>query len=429
MLKRTASDIKLFASLLRRFLLAPLRRFVLIPILMAIIGVVIVGRVTDWWTGPDSYYIYLAGDYRNDPAIAKIFEGFLGAPCEKSDGEIIRDKGVDGVPIRVKCLDDRGDPAEVRRISGDLAHRADTLMVMGHVYSTLTKEALPNYLRQAQPAIPVVLTAETNPQLIPAKKAGSDYDPVFRLTPTDDEQAAKAAQFAIDNAKQVLWVVEDERNPVYSKYLALEFVRRVQEKEGKVVLWSTNMSVPPAETLNKLKIDFVFFAGDWSNALILIRQIKRIFPPHRMPVLFLSDAAVDQQLLKYGGKELDGLSIYLGYPLKAVQFKDSGFELFGKDARSIIDRLLVDTDQHFVEESQVHSRFKYWSMLLLNRHEVEDARAALKSRMMKAVLEERKFAGVLGEYQFAHNGNNKQAQWRIWEVKKEHGVYQFVDAE
>ncbi|MDX1253459.1 MAG: ABC transporter substrate-binding protein [Gammaproteobacteria bacterium] len=410
-------------------MLAPLRRFVLIPVLTAIIGIIIVGRVTDWWTGPDSYYIHLVGDFRNEPAIARIFEGFLGASCEKSDGEIIRDNGIAGVPVRVKCLDDRGDSAEARRISADLAQRDDTLMVIGHVYSTLTKEALPNYLRQAQPAIPVILTAETNPQLIPAKKTGGDYDPVFRLAPTDDEQATTAAQFAINNAKQILWVVEDERNPVYSKYLALEFVRRVQEKEGKVVLWSTNMSVPPAETLNKLKIDFVFFSGDWSNALILIRQIKRIFPPDRMPMLFLSDAAVDPQLLKHGGDDLYGLNVHLGYPLKATQFKGSGFELFGKDARSIIDRLLVDTDQHFVEESQARSRFRYWSMLLLNRHEVADARFALKSRMMKTVLEERAFPGILGEYQFGHNGNNKQAQWHIWKVQKEKGAYQFVDVE
>lgn len=429
MLKRTVSDIKLFASLLRRFLLAPLRRFVLIPILMAIIGIIIVGRVTDWWTGPDSYSIYLVGDFRNDPAIAGIFEGFLGASCEKSDGEIIRDKGIAGVPVRVKCLDDRGDAAEARRISADLAQRDDTLMVVGHIYSTLTKEALPNYLRQARPAIPVVLTAETNPHLVPAKEAGGDYDPVFRMAPTDDGQAAEAAQFAIDHHKQVLWVVEDERNPVYSKYLALEFVKRVQEKEGKVVLWSSNMSVPPADTLKKLKIDFIFFAGDWSSALILIRQVKNMFPPGRVPMLFLSDAAVDRQLLKYGGNDLDGLNVCLGYPIKVAQFKDSGFELVGKDARSIIDRLLADTDQHFVEESQVRSRFKYWSMLLLNRHEVADARLALKSRMMKTVLEERTFPGITGEYQFAHNGDNKRAQWHIWKVQKDKGQYQFVDVE
>ena len=228
--------------------------------------------------------------------------------------------------------------------------------------------------------------------------------------------------------------MEDEHNPVYSKYLASRFVQWVQENYGKVVLWSTNMSVPPAETLRKLNIDFVFFAGDWSNALILINQIKRIFPSNQRPTLFLSDAAVNPQLITYGGNELDGLHIYLTFPLTPTQYFNDGFRTIGKDARSIVDWLIDDTNQHFDTNRRKYASFKYWTLLLLNRHEVEDARTVLNSRMEKAVRDDKVFESTLDQYQFVRdNGKNNLAQWHIWKVKKVQGdgtmQYQFIEVQ
>ena len=441
-MKRPASDIKLFTNLLGRLLLAPLGKFVLIPILSAFIGIIIVSRITDWWIGADSYYIYLVGDHRNNPAIAEIFEGFRDKPCDSGD-ILILDEGINNVPIKAKCVDDQDDPIKARQISDNLAARKDTLMVIGHVKSTQTKAALPAYLQQAMPPVPVILTMETNPQLIPVKKSdqesSDDYSPLFRLWPTDDEQAARAAQFAAGNKNSVLWVVEDEHNPVYSKYLALKFVEWVQKKNEqamKVALWSSNMSVPSAETLKKLDIDFVFFAGDWSNALILINQIKRLLPNQKI-TLFLSDAAAGEELLDNGKDDLIQLNVHLTFPLKRKLYSetsDNGFKFIGKDARSIVNWLIDETRQHYATESRERASFKYWAMLLLNRHEIEDARSVLNARMEKAVRDDKVFEGKLNRYQFIRdNGKNILAQWHIWKVEKvkKDGQYQyrFVDAE
>ena len=436
-MNKPVSDIKLFTHLLCRLVLAPLRKFVLIPIISAVISIVLISRVTDWWTGADSYYIYLVGDYNNEQAIADIFEGFRNSSCKSDDSQTIN-KVINTIPIKSRCVDDQGDPDKARQISSDLATRNDTLMVIGHVKSTQTKAALPGYLIDANPSIPVILTMETNPQLIPNNYINSefsdDYSPVFRLWPTDDEQAAKAGQFAIDNNHSVLWVVEDEHNPVYSKYLASRFVQWVQENNGKVVLWSTNMSVPPAETLRTLEIDFVFFAGDWSNALILINQINRIFPPNQRPTLFLSDASVNQQLITYGKNDLDGMNIYLTFPLSSTQYFENGFKIIGEDARSIVDKLIDETNEHYTADRRKNAAFKYWALHLLNRHEVEDARIVLKSRMENAVRDDRifDFKNAADKYQFASdNGKNLLAQWHIWSVEKiqnDGGArYQFID--
>ncbi|MCP5274030.1 MAG: ABC transporter substrate-binding protein [Burkholderiales bacterium] len=436
-MKKPVSDIKLFTTLLCSLILTPLRKFVLIPIITGVISIVLISRVTDWWIGAESYYIYLVGDYKNDRAIADVFEGFRGTSCN-SDDSLTINRDINTVPVKSKCIDDQGDPAKARQISLDLATRNDTLMVIGHVKSTQTKAALQGYLLEAHPPIPVILTMETNPQLIPnnyiENESIDDYPPVFRLWPTDDEQAAKAGQFAIGNNHNVLWVVEDEHNPVYSKYLASRFVQWVQENNGKVVLWSTNMSVPPAETLRKLEIDFVFFAGDWSNALILINQIKRIFPYNQRPTLFLSDAAVNPQLITYGKNDLDGLDIYLTFPLSSAQYFENGFKAIGKDARSIVNTLIDETNEHFIADRRENASFKYWILVLLNRHEVEDARIVLKSRMESAVRDDKVFENksTLDKYQFvSDNGKNLLAQWHIWKVEEtkinNEMHYRFID--
>jgi branched-chain amino acid transport system substrate-binding protein len=310
-------------------------------------------------------------------------------------------------------------------------------LVIGHVKSTQTKAALPSYLVFAQPPIPVILTMETNPQLLPRnnleKDASDDYIPVFRMWPTDDTQASEAGQFAISNKHSALWVVEDEHNPVYSQYLAQRFVQWAQENNGKVALWSTNMSVPSAESLKKLDIDFVFFAGDWSNALILINQIKRLFPENRRPTLFLSDAAVNPQLITYGENELDGLGIYLTFPLTSGQYFSDGFKTIGKDARFIVDWLIDDTNQYFGTDRREQASLKYWTLQLLKRHSVEDARTVLNSRMEKAVRDDKIFESASDRYQFVRdNGKNTLAYWHVWKVEKiNHNgevQFQFVDA-
>ena len=201
-MNKPVSDIKLFTALLCRMLLVPLRKFVIIPIISAMIGIVFVSRVTDWWTGADSYYIYLVGDHNNEQVIADVFEGFRKQPCNSGDIQIA-DKTINDVPVKTRCVDDQGEPAKALQISEELAARNDTLMVIGHVKSTQTKAALPGYLMLKHAPIPVILTMETNPQLLPnnhlEKESSDDYSPVFRLWPTDDIQAAEAGQFAIDN--------------------------------------------------------------------------------------------------------------------------------------------------------------------------------------------------------------------------------------
>ena len=102
---------------------------------------------------------------------------------------------LNGVPVKFEEIDDAGDPALARTIANSLASKPETLMVVGHVSSSNHEEALPVYMN-AEPQIPVILTTETNPHILPASADPDEEFPVFRLSPTDDDQAKSAYQFA-----------------------------------------------------------------------------------------------------------------------------------------------------------------------------------------------------------------------------------------
>src|SRR5579885_1338974 len=117
----------------------------------------------------------------DDEATRQIKAGFLNG----GNGGLT----LNGAAIQFEALNDLGEPSNAQRIAADLAARDNTLLVVGHISSTQTKQALPAYLQKARPPIPVILTTETNPHLLPPKISDEIYYPVFRLSPTDDAQA------------------------------------------------------------------------------------------------------------------------------------------------------------------------------------------------------------------------------------------------
>src|SRR5581483_684557 len=217
------------------------KKFIIPGLVGIVVSVGLLGRVTDWWRGPGAYKIYIVGDFRPSfQATKEVRQGF-------AEGGDPRTR-IDGVPLSIEQRDDSGDPARAAEVASELSGRDDTLLVVGHLVSTQTEAALPYYLRKAKPQVPVILVTETNPNLMPPGTTNERY-PVLRLSPLDNKQAEQAADFAQRKGARNFWVVEDTSNPTYSRYLALEFIKQVQSRGNRVLLWSNNMMVPSADTL------------------------------------------------------------------------------------------------------------------------------------------------------------------------------------
>jgi ABC-type branched-subunit amino acid transport system substrate-binding protein len=390
-----------------------LKYWVIFPLFAALIAALVIGRVTNWLLGPKSYKVYVVGSL-DDEATKQIWERFSE---QKS-----RLTSFGGIKVDVESVDDLGDPLNARRISVDLAERNDTLMIVGHHFSTQTKEALPAYLQQAQPPIPIILTTETNPNLLPPKITKGTYYPVFRLSPTDEKQAESAVQFAISQGATAFWVVEDISNPVYSSFLARKFIDQAQEKSKRVLLWSTNLNIPSVDAIRALKIDWVFYAGDWPNALILIRQLKAMSSNNRMPGIVLSDGSMDRRLINQGGDDVEG--VFLTHPMTAKAYADVQYGIYGKDAFRLVESLLEEGDKRFGQLARKEGGTWYLAESILGIHRVVDARNVLFALMEEAVRTRHTFDLSDGtRCTFEDDGTRRDAIFHVWKVQN----HQFVD--
>jgi len=378
---------------------------VLSQVLTAILSLIIVARVTNWWTGPQSYRVYVVGSFNpSEETTQEVWQGFTqkGNPLGT----------IDGVTVVADRENDAGNPKEATSVAAQLAERSDTLMVLGHVLSTQSKAALPSYLQHIEQPVPVILATETNPELLPDSLPDENPYPVFRLSPTDDEQVTKAADFAVETLKaNKFWIVKDTHNKTYSDYLATGFQIQVANAGKGVVMTTTTDELPNPDELRKSGIDCVFFAGDQSHAMILIDQIGSIFP-HKKPRIMLSDWSVGPELLPKKGKDAEG--IFLTHPLSADAYNKDQYVWYGKQAREIVEHLIRDADVRFSQALTDKEPLSFFFKRVLNVHRVGDARTAIG-----AIMNERHtFQTPDVTYIFDHDGKSATGEFHIWQIQK-----------
>ncbi|MDQ6702020.1 MAG: ABC transporter substrate-binding protein [Pseudomonadota bacterium] len=389
--------------------------------------------------GPKNYKVYFVGNFKDkneDPSqIKKAF-----------DAEARRGRGIQigGVDVAIEPVE--SSEINAASVSSDLAKRNDALMVIGHFTSTATQSALPNYLH-ADPPIPVILVTETNPQLLPWDYKEMYY-PVFRLSPTDDEQAKRAAKFIHDRNAKAIWVVEDVvTNTAYSNYLAQAFVKEVHQlkasklKTSKVLLWTTNLEHPPADAVKALKIDWVFFAGHWSNCLILIRQANEIWKDNPLvkPNIMLSNSCASKELLQDAWEGGDDMKqVYLTHPMRATDFNTTeGFGLYGKLAYQLLEQLIQASNEKLQELHNAKEKGRPWYNRLWyslrekeSVHRIAAARRALYDVMEQAVRSKAPFdLDEDHKYTFDIDGTGKNISFQVWQVQKVGNELKFNDIE
>jgi len=383
-----------------------IKNFIVLPLIGALISGMVIGRIVDSFIGPKNYFVYVVGD-ESDKSTLELIKAAAAGDFKSKQGNIT---------IKIDTRNDLGDPEKAQSIAQELVRRSDVLMVVGHGSSTSSKRALPVYL-QADPAIPVILTTETNPALVsPPAPTDDRVPPVFRLFPTDDNQAKVAADFIAKQKPKSIWIVEDTSNPTYSQYLARTFQYAVYDSQPsvKVVLWSNNLNLPPY-AVDKLGIDWVFFAGDWRNALVLIRQLQAMQGTKTAKVL-LSDASADKLLLKYGGADVEG--VYLLHPLSADAFNLKGYAGVGMEAYEVADTLISSAHQDFdklaTEAAPIGYRLRKW----LGLRRVSDERRALARFMETAVNNELPLTGsqIKMRRDDSRSVIRKDASFHVWRI-------------
>ncbi len=414
MVKRLISWLAKLPAEVKEYLLKPMPAAIVVAIVLIPLGAWVVA----FREGPEVYKIIVLStppEGKDQPDYSqKFWDGFFKEANPTPDGTLpFTFRGVRlQVQRELEAPTTESPAPNAQSLSSGIARSSDTLLVVLNLSSTRTKEVLPEYLQQPTP-IPAILTA-TNPSLLPPKLT-EDYYPVLRMLPTDDQQVKAAADFpkveaaadfpkakaAADSPKReggepVFWVAEDalSENPTYSHFLATLFV----EEAGRVFLWSSSYTLLPLDALPRLGVNWVFFTGNWSHALILIRQLnaisKRAQPDgkhYRAPSVILNETSMDQRLITQGGADIDQRPItrggaevgktrvYLTYPLPKWNQSDRGMGDLGRDTFQVVKQLLAAADSKDFAEQRGGSLYKLKRFLGIRR--VADARNALITKM------------------------------------------------
>jgi branched-chain amino acid transport system substrate-binding protein len=435
---------------------------VVVPLILGLISIAVVGRVIDWLTGPKAYFAYVVGDF-SDPNVQRFWHE---VDDKRNSGFSIGGTDIKILPLSAKERD-------AGKISSKLSEKVYTLMVIGHTSSTASLHALPNYL-SAKPPIPVILPLETNPELLPPE-VETTYAPVFRLSPTDDRQAEKAADFMLDQNAKAIWVIEDAiTNTVYSRYLVSELVKQIDMKtnrhqvaikgdnkcttenmiatntgrpaaaqqncdfvqskdRGRVVLWTTNINAPSPDLPKKLNIDWIFVAANPRNCLMISRQIRNLYDKtlEKKPNLLLSNSCVSEKILSESGDELK--EVFLTHHMLASEYDRGGYGYRGQQAFSLFKQLIETADSDFDElkckRPSIYEYILCHGRQFLGWHSVSDARSAISASMQNAAMNGKLFLLGDEEYRFNPDGTIKENTFHVWKVLTLSNKLNFTDFE
>jgi len=202
--------------------------------------------------------------------------------------------------------------------------------VIGHICSGATKAALGIYNGSN---IVVISPSATNPALTQS----GDYPNFFRTIASDDAQAKREVDFALDVLKvRNIAVIHDKGD--YGKGLA-EFARDFlqKDKRAEVALYEgiTPGAVDYSAIVQKIRrssADAVIFGGYHPEASKIITQMRK----KRIMIPFISDDGVkDDTFIKVAGKYAEG--VYATGPMDttnnplAIRAVEAHAKAYGKD--------------------------------------------------------------------------------------------------
>ncbi|MFA6029026.1 MAG: branched-chain amino acid ABC transporter substrate-binding protein [Elusimicrobiota bacterium] len=254
------------------------------------------------------------------------------------------------VPVEVVAFDDRAEPDTAVRAARLILADPRVVAVIGHYTSGCSLAAAPIY---AAGSLAMLTPAATHPRLTAAQLEPGWPGPrnVFRLVPTDELQADRAAASAVDRGLRRFTVLHD--GTPYGRNLSEQFARRLERSGGRV---AGLRGVPVGARdygglVEKVRADrpeAVFFGGAYPEFGLLLAQARRA----GLKVPFLAgDGARAVEVFSLAGDAAEGaLFTAPGRPLekldRGAEFLDAyrrrypgaepgPFDVFAYDAASI----------------------------------------------------------------------------------------------
>ncbi|MCM2303631.1 MAG: branched-chain amino acid ABC transporter substrate-binding protein [Elusimicrobia bacterium] len=240
--------------------------------------------------------------------------GGEGQGLERSVRMAVEDEAAERglAPVEVVVLDDKADPFEAAAAARRAVDDPAVFAVIGHMTSGCAIEAARVY---AQAPLAMITPSATATQLT-FQQDGPGWGGervIFRLPPSDDVQAAYAADYAVNRLSLRRFVLVHDRTP-YGLGLAEAFRGALDRRGGKAlgfepVSRGDKDFAAVVRTITEERPEAVFFGGLYMEAGLLLNQLRAA----GWSGTFLSgDGAKNPELFATAGPAVDGAYFSVG---------------------------------------------------------------------------------------------------------------------
>jgi hypothetical protein len=305
---------------------------------------------------------------------------------------------IDGVPVQLEVVELQDDTPETAQSKArELVQMSNTLLVIGHLDSDPAEKSLPIYFK-ARPQVPFIASVQTdddllNKALLVKDCVGTDstcYDglksvPYLQLSPTNEQQAHWAVQFAIQNHRHHFLIVEsDTSNATYSKSLADGYKKAIDELipddpnvTKHFLPWAELTRAKLSEDIPDEHIDCVLYAGGLDDAPPLLKRIvdaesdgkqgqNTVVGAGGAVMVILDDSVVEQRL---EGTKFEANRVNITDQADAEDYR-KGISVYGLDAIAIAAQLVNDLNSRGLD-------FKYRLKAVFRQQNATDVRRNL----------------------------------------------------
>jgi hypothetical protein len=248
------------------------------------------------------------------------------------------------VPVKLDliALTD-ADETALDQKAGTFMSDEDTLLVIGHLPTGLTKRSLPTFMR-ANPPIPYIATSASADDLCENCDGSQDdsrFLPWLQPSPSNSKEAESMLLFAKQQKKSHCLVVTDKSSPAeaYSDELAHDISHLAEQRRDISIVDTVPMGagqVLDETVVHQRSPDCVLYAGNADIALTLWRSL-----PASNQWLLVSDGVIETN--KPGDLvTLPTESVFFAYATNAT---DAAKSVFASDAVGIARTLLEDLNR------------------------------------------------------------------------------------
>ncbi|QZZ21872.1 ABC transporter substrate-binding protein [Leptothermofonsia sichuanensis E412] len=268
-----------------------------------------------------SYEIAAVAIPLGDDALRSALEVLRGVA--QAQDEVNRAGGINGVPLKVRLVDDGNQPETARQLAKALSGDPAILGVVGHTISDTTIAAAEIYQKQRLVMVAPISSAVQLSNL-------GNY--VFRTIPSDQLTARALVNHLLNRLKQRKVVVFFNSASEYSTSLKNEFRNALFYSAGIEPMEEFDLARPdfdPAESVNRAiaaGAEAIMLASDHTRA---DRAIQVIWVNGKRLQLLAGESLFSQNMLRLAGKYATDMVIAVPADLTQPAFRQSFAALWG----------------------------------------------------------------------------------------------------